>query len=359
MTEEEELAFLIAHPMCGAGGIIEAAVAIAATVGSAVGAGAVVGGAMIATGVGMTMSVVGAVTKNKTLSQIGMGFSAAGALTGLGAAAGVFDGAEAAAQETLGQSIVASTQGEVGNAGALAPGDVAYAPGAIEPTTGNVVPGPPTYTGQVGATPGLDQGMAGGIGAEANTPAEAGTMPAQPMTVSSQPGTVSSQEGASSLLNDSATSPTPSAPQAPSTPDPFGVNPKPSAGPNSGFGPNSGSNPAGEFTGSLTDPTGTATPQAVDKVKQIIQGMPQNASEDPSWWQKLDPTSKAAVMLVAGQTAAGGVGGLFTGMQAQRQLALQQLIDQENRNQFNLMFARETSSPGLIQYGPTTGKATT
>ena len=347
LTDKELLAFLEAHPLGGGGGIITGAIAIAAAVGSTVGAGAVAGAAMIASGIGLTMSVVGAATKNKLVSQIGMGFSAAGALTGLGAATGLFDGVEAAAQEMLGQSIVESTQAQVGNAGALAAGDVTYAPGAVD-AFGNTVPEAAVYTGQSGAMPYYDGGTAaataanapdpnavsGSIGVNANAPAEAGTMPAQAAQITTQPGSIPTQEGASPLLSHGGLTP----------PTPTTTSQVPSLA--QGFGK--------EVLGAenLADLSAKT-----DVARMALSSAPDNSSDLMAWWGKLDPSSKAAIMMVGGQTAAGGVGGLFTGMQAQKQLDLQRLIDQENRDQFNLMFARANTTPGLISYGATTGKA--
>lgn len=338
------------------GGIIEGAIAIAASVGASVGAGAAVGGAMIATGVGMTMSVVGAVTHDKLLSQIGMGFSAAGALTGLGAAAGLFDAGTAAA-----------TEGSLAGAEATSPGltasgeEMAAFPEVGAGTTATDAP----LGGGVGVTspaasaakaapaasaPSADA-MSGGIGANANLPTEAGTMPAQTSTITGQPGTIANESGASSLLNGPATT-TPAAPAAPVAP---GVSPGVSANP-----------AASTFTGDVANPLGQANASDIANLSGAMQkAQPalttfKNLQDSavPGWWASLDPSAKAAIMMVGGQTVAGGVGGIFTGMQANKQMQLQQLINDQNRNQWNQMFARETSSPGLMQYGPTNGKAT-
>jgi hypothetical protein len=73
-------------------------------------------------------------------------------------------------------------------------------------------------------------------------------------------------------------------------------------------------------------------------------------AKNESLWGSLDPTTKFGIMNAAGQTIAGGVGGIFSGMQADEQMKLQRLIDQENRQQEFNRANRATSTPGLIQF---------
>jgi hypothetical protein len=61
----------------------------------------------------------------------------------------------------------------------------------------------------------------------------------------------------------------------------------------------------------------------------------------------MDPAVKMALVLAGGQMATGSLGGLFTGMSAQKQLELQQLINSQNQNQRQYLNANNQYAPSL------------
>jgi hypothetical protein len=338
------IAATVGSAVSAAGG---AAVAGAAAVGGLVGGGALAGAAMIASGIGMTMSVVGAVTKNKTLRNIGLGFSAAGALTGLGAATGLFDGMMSGTQALGDITTSAATTGTSGLDAGVQTGFEAtnLLPSASSAEVAANAAGlaaplaPGVDVAQQAAVFGAD--TAGNLGSAAAQGVDVGA------SIATQPGTMGMQEGVSSLLNGPATAmPTSFAPPAPMpTPAPMApVAPSPSAVP--GLASDFGANVTGAH--SLADISGAMT-----HAKPGIDLLRETAASGGSifdTWAKIDPSMKAAITMVAGQTAAGGIGGIFTGMQADKQMELQKLINDQNRQQWNLMFARSNTTPGLIQY---------
>lgn len=326
------------------GGIIE----VLAVVGTAVGAtagtvgAAVAGASLIATGIGMTMSVVGAVTHNKLLSQIGMGFSIAGAVGGLSGMA--------ASSGLLGEG----AQGAMSTSLTAAPGATA-AEGAIAPT--GTIAG---QGGSVGNTPGVAN--LANAGNEVNAGMTAVEAPiADPNAVFATPQPINE----SGLMHSGGLPPgldaTATAPVAPTVTTP--VTPTvttpvaPSTAPSGLSGiPDPSQVPAlSSLTPNANGIMGADNLAQLNSARNVISAMPSNPGAQAGWWASLDPQMKASISMVAGQTVAGGVGGIFTGMQADKQLALQNLINQQNRDQFNQQFSRATSSPGLIQFGRPAG----
>lgn len=282
------------------GGIISIP-AILATVGTAVGASAatatIVGASVIAGVVGTTLSIVGTITKNSTLRNIGLGFSAAGALTGLAAASGLFSGVDAAS---------AALEGGVG----------AAAEAATEAGVGTVA----AQAGTVG-------GQAGGISVSA-APGATEALASIPAVAAPPGGMVDlATLGAQGPLTSTATGAAGIAPAAAALPP---VTPTGASAP----------------LGSAMNPV--APPAPLAPVAPVAPAAPD--------------FMKTALILSAGQAGAGALGGIFQGMSAEKQLELQERINQQNRDQFNVQFARATESPGLIQFagqqGPGPGSLT-
>jgi hypothetical protein len=273
--------------------VIAAGIGIATAVGTAVGAtaatAAIVGASVIAAGIGTVLSVVGMVTENKLLSQIGMGLSIAGAVTGVAAAAGVFGGSAAI---TGAGSTAAQTGTVAAQVGTQASGSSVIGAALGQTATG-------AGATAASAAPSLAQSAGSNVIGQATGQVAPVAAPA-----------VGSAAGSAPLVN---------------------------------TGISTG--------GGLVQRLATNTPSSFQTapVAEFLKKIPDEAVTQ-SWWQSLDPYMKSSIVLTSGQTLAGGAGGLFAGMTEKKKLALQQLIDQENRGETTRAFNQATSSPGLIQF---------
>jgi len=298
----------------------------AATVAITIGATAITVGeiAIAATVIGASLSIAGAVTHNKTLTQIGMGFGIAGGVIGI-----------ATLLPSLTGTAAVGALSEIGSSAALS-ADVTAAGNISKGVTGAVELAP-------ASTPAVAEGTGGAAVNAAKAPL-AGVGEA-PLTGSAAgPGTLDVPTGAPAVNAQNAAASTPKGILAQEAP----------GGTNVARGTTL-STPTSATPGqSFNFSTGAMTPVRPGVTAASLGDLAGPTADAPGWaakfWAGLDPSAKGAIMLAGGQAVAGGVGGIFAGMSADKQLALQQLINQQNQNQRVLQNERATSNPGLIQF---------
>lgn len=317
------------------GGIIEAFIAVAAL------SATVAEVATVAVVVGTTLSVAGAVTGNKTLSMVGMGLGIAGGIGGLAAANGLFGASESA-----------GFFGGAGVAESAPVGTTAADVGATPTASGWEAPTGQGFNGEVGAIPQGGETVQPGITSEAGatTPTTASIGEAAP-TLTPSPIGEGPATGSEAWMQANAP-PAPSAPVSPTVeapmPQPTGVSPSPTVQPTSGAPFSIGAN------GAVGAPP--VAPGTPGWAANFMNNTP--AADLPNALANLDPTSKAALLMAGGQAVSGGVGGIFTGMTADKQMALQTWMANQNASQFNQQFKRGNSAGGLINFAsPASGPA--
>lgn len=300
--------------------------------------------ALAATVVGTALSIAGSLTNNSTLKWIGVGIGAAGALTGLAGAAGLFD-----ASTTLGSVFGGSSSSAASTAGAAASSTVGnVAPAVTTPVTPAVQPAVDAASGigisQYGTAAG--PGMIGTPGA-----AEVAALGQQSLGAGAQaasavpPGFQMTPEGmvhVGTPAADAGSVATQISAGAP-TVAPSVAAPVPLAA------------PTAPIANAMSDGTNLAT--TVSKLN--------SAGSLSEAFRSLDPATKIALTMAAGQTAAGGLGGIFSSMSTNKQLELQKLIAEQRNNIDSQALAqrsrmldmeqtkldRAASSPGIVSFG--------
>ena len=253
--------------------------------------------------VGVALSVAGAVTHDKTLTEVGGVMSLAGGLTSVAADAGMFDAAT----------------GEVGSQLAGPPSSLAN----IAPDT----PVIPDASTSVSASPTTDVNV-GPDTSSANTTFDNAANNASTATNGGL--STDTTNGPSSLTQAPAgSSPTTTT----STPGADGIL-------NSSANPNVGVPNATSTFGSIQAP-------GTQLLNQGLQQSGDNGNALASWWNSLSGSSKAAVV----QGVGGALGGLSSAYTAQQKLALEQLINSQSYQKYQQAYAN-ANSPSTITYTP-------
>jgi hypothetical protein len=285
---------------------ISAAVAVVADIagGAAVTAEAVGTIALAVSEVGVGLSVVGAVTHNQTLSQIGGVMGIAGAVTTLGASAaasGMFD----AATDEVGSGLAGNTENIAADQNTSLTPDASTSPNnnvTASPTssTNDPMSGSNTFGSGGNAAISSDNGLINN-GAQAN--------PAQVNSASA-----SATQATSSNLPDSLAT-------------------------------TSGSSTFGN--------AGSATVNADGAGNQLLKmGLEQsenNGSSLINWFDDLNSGTKAALV----QGVGGALGGLSNAYTAQQKLALEQLINSQSFQKYQTAYSN-VNAPSTISFTPAT-----
>lgn len=304
--------------------------------------------ALAATVVGTALSIAGTLTNNSTLKWIGVGIGAAGALTGLAGAAGLFD-ASTTLGSVFGSGSSASTAGAAASStvGTVAPAVTTPVQPAVQPAvdaaSGLGISQYPTAAGpgMIG-TPGYAEVTA--LGQQAVAPAAQAASAAPPGFKMTEQGMVHLGTPATDVASTTG--------QVGTTLNPGTATIAPSV---SAPTPLSVTSPTAPIANAMSD--GSNLARVVDKL---------NTSGDlASAFQNLDPSTKIALTMAAGQTVAGGLGGVFSSMSTNKQIELQRLIAEQRNNidsqalqQRSRMLDMEqtkldraASSPGIISFG--------
>jgi len=300
-------------------------------VGTAVGTGATVAGglgatALVAGGIGTVLSVAGMVTKNKLLSQIGMGFGIAGAVAGIGgmaASAGLFSGAAGNASAAAGQTAGGWAGGVPGTVSGTGASQAAAVSNSLGGLAGSAAP-----SVQSGAIGGLPIGrsdlatMFSGSNPLGSTPATSmgAVTPVSNIPVSNVP--LQAPDVLKPTAQNAWGAGFPNAP-TPTTPGLLQQTPNPN------WSPTGGVDPSNIVTTLPPPPASAGGFSLLD------------------WFNKLPPAIQATFVNTAGQGVAGAVGGIFSSIQADRQAELLEQINRENR-QYTKWQGEQ--APGLLQY---------
>ena len=304
-------------------------VGIALIAGTAITLGSIATTAVV---VGTALSIAGAVTKNKTLSYIGLGLGLAGGVASIAAAAGLFSSATTVSSLFGGASSAASGATTAATTAVGAGGTVGQ---VAAPVTSSVIP---TINPVVSA--GLQTGI-GAATAPAATGVNAAFAAAAPALTGAQAvapaaGLIGSG-GAGQLFSQ--------------------------------FAPKA----AAAFTApEAPQPQQVQTPEQINLRNQFAQGSGQTLATGPAqgqtlgqWFASLSPAMQGSLAIMGGQGVSGLLGGMFASRQASEQLDLERLI-QNQRNQLGLKqvavqeggldlekskFERATSTPGIISFG--------
>jgi len=307
--------------------VVPAIVAAADAAATAVAAASITDIALTAAVVGGSLSVAGTVTGNKTLSLIGAGIGIAGGVTGLAASAGLF--AADAGTEAIVQGAME---------GPLAPGTALDASGATIASEG------------VSATPAM---------AKAATGADLASVPNATPIANANPSELPQLADMSTDVNTGLAN---SAAQSPVTGS--STPPSPSAGSNTWDTPEMGGLPSATPPPSVDSVTGgvqnaaTTAPKLPDGA--VVSGWGGLSSKNLApidsstnmfdWFSKLDPATKMALTMTAGQGLSGAVGGMFQGMTASQRLAFDQLVNSQRQQIAQTQLSRATATPGIVQF---------
>lgn len=323
--------------------------AVISTIVAAVAAVTISQVAIAATVIGTTLSIVGAVTKNKLVSQIGMGIGLAGLVTGAAGAFGLFD-----PSTTLGSLVgasggaeaAASTVGQV--AGSVAPSTVGPVVPTIDPTSGLAIT---QYSSQLG--PGV-QGASGVVGLSPSTALNMPFAPGVDHAAQAAAFNPSQEALGREIVNRAIESSAFTAPPVPTdvgitgvsgvTAPPTPVNPiAPSAAPapsvdtvTGGVGAiPAGANVSGysfmSSSGGMNE-----TLSAADKAKKAFEG--------------LDPAVKYGLVAGTITAGAGALSGMFQGMSASERLEFDKYVNDQRFGLAQQTFNRATETPGVINF---------
>ena len=327
---------------------ISAAVAVttAATVATAV----VATSALIGT-LGLGMTAVGMVTKNKDLMKAGKiaGYvGLAGGIAGFGMGAMEMGAAEFATH----MSEMYSSGWDQGVGSLFAPDPSVTAGsgvGNIEPTGLVDAAQPahaPTWTGQVdqNVTPGL-----GGEGGVNNAVPAAAAQPTPPPTEAATTvadvSPMGHQEGDPLLASQQPPAGHSAASLAGNEPPPAPVGSTAgTTAPTVGTTPTAGTNPP---PGSMDIKAG------LDKLPEGVQppGVGQKMAD---WWAGVPDYMKAQMLLTAGQGAAGLASGWMTGLSAEQRLEFDKMVNEQNQQQRQLINSNNRYAP-LISFNKKPG----
>ncbi len=276
--------------------------------GAAVTAEAVGTIALAVSEVGVGLSVVGAVTHNQTLSQIGGVMGIAGAVTTLGASAaasGMFD----AATDEVGSGLAGNTENIAANQNTALTPDASTSPNA------NVTASP---------TSSANDPMSG-----TNTFGSGGNA-----TISSDNGLINNEAQANpAQVNSSSTSAT----QATSSnlPDSSAAT--------------SGSSTFGNAGSATVNADGTGN----QLLKMGLEQSQNNGSSLINWFDDLNSGTKAALKAALVQGVGGALGGLSNAYTAQQKLALEQLINSQSFQKYQTAYSN-VNAPSTISFTPAT-----
>jgi len=261
--------------------------------------------AMAAVVVGATLTVVGAITKDSTLSKIGMGIGLAGAVGGVAGMAtgtltssigGLFSESAAMSDITVPELKAPTAPGGPANTGAATFG------------VGNMpdITPPPADAYATGQTVNVS---------EAPMPSSWNVFEQAPQSglMNTSPSSVNPQDVGNQLTNQ--------------TYEPY-------------VKAASGSGVIGG-TGDL----------GIDQVAAIQRGDPTTLDKVAKGWESLSSGTKMSIALAAAQAGGGVISGMFQAMSASSRLEFDRMVNAQQFSISQTQLARSTASPGVIKFG--------